>query len=150
MCMYTFIHLYQHKTCMCMCFMQEWISTFYLSWPPAHIRTSFRHILNLASVTILELITQLATTLGFEDHPLTPVWFFSVNLISTLGLHSLIRKRCYHGQVLILYDRPGRLCWMGISLQVCRSWTVSGSSCSAVTNTPRALCSFWNIGWIFG
>ena len=58
------------------------------------------HILIPAFMTI-----QLAITL-YEGLKTTPIWFFSINLISVPGRHSLLRKRCYHTQDLILCARP--------------------------------------------
>ena len=76
-----------------------------LSWPLLIPKYHIRHILILAFITILKFIIQLAITL-YEGLKTTPIWFFSINLISVLALHSLLRKCCYHTWDLILHAWP--------------------------------------------
>ena len=71
-----------------------------LSWPFLIPKYHIRHILILAFMTILKFIIQLAITL-YEGLKTTPIWFFSINLISVPGLNSLLRKCCYHTRDLI-------------------------------------------------
>lgn len=112
----------------------------FISWPLLIPKYHIRHILDFAFMIILKLIIQLTTTLGFENCSLPPISFFSVNLISVLGLHSPLRKQCYHAQDGTLYDWPQNALLIG-SLQSFRSLTVSGSYCLVIMEIPRALCS---------
>lgn len=123
---------------------------FYLSWPLFIPNCHIRHFLNLAFMTILEFTIQLATTLGFEDCSLPPIWFFSINFISVLAFIALSGNTATMPKTLLLMTGPRMLSWLGVSLQSCRSLAVSGSYCLLITEIPRGLCKQWSINWYFG